>query len=110
MHKIMVSSSLRFNSAAMWRAAMFKAAFDAAYAANPSSISRKLPWDPESLDMKTMVPMGMLVLRSFCAAMMGPMVLVWRWKANSSKELVGVSLSKVFHSRAKIYRTECVSG
>jgi hypothetical protein len=37
--------------------------------------------------MKTMVPMGMLVASNLLAAMMGPMVLVCRWNANSSKEL-----------------------
>jgi hypothetical protein len=36
----------------------FRAAFEAAYAAKPSSISRKLVVEPESLDMKTIVPMG----------------------------------------------------
>jgi hypothetical protein len=41
--------------------------------------------------MKTMVPMGMVVARRRLAVMMGPMVLVWRWKANSSKELWGGS-------------------
>jgi hypothetical protein len=64
-----------------------RAALEAAYAAKPSSISRKFPWDPESLDMKTMVPMGMLVWSNLLAVMMGPIVFVCKWKANSSKEL-----------------------
>jgi hypothetical protein len=46
--------------------------------AHPSSFSRNRLAEPESLDMKTMVPMGMLVCSSFCAVMMGPIVLVWR--------------------------------
>jgi hypothetical protein len=37
-----VSSSFRFSSAAMWRMAMLSADLEAAYAANPSSRSRKL--------------------------------------------------------------------
>lgn len=85
--RMMVSSSFLFSSAAKCRTAMFRAAFEAAYAANPSSISRKFPCDPESLDMKTIVPIGIFVCRSLLAVMMGPMVLVCRWKANSSKEL-----------------------
>lgn len=43
--------------------------------------------EPESLDMKTMVPIGMLVCSSFCAVIIGPIVLVCKWKANSSKDL-----------------------
>jgi len=39
--------------------------------------------------MKTMVPMGIMVWRSLWAVMIGPIVLVCKWKANSSKELVG---------------------
>lgn len=84
----------------MCRIPMLRAAFEAAYAAKPSSISRKLPWEPESEDMKVMVPMGMFVCSSFWAQMMGPMVFVWRWKANSSKELGTrqyVSFSGVLH-------------
>lgn len=37
--------------------------------------------------MKTMVPIGIVVLSNFCAVMIGPIVLVCKWKANSSKEL-----------------------
>jgi len=43
--------------------------------------------EPESDDMKQIKPMGMLVCSNFWAVMMGPMALVCRWKANSSKEL-----------------------
>lgn len=74
----------RFSSAAMWRSIWFRAALEAAYAAKPSSISRKHCAEPESLEMKTMVPMEMFVFRSLWAQMMGPMVLVWRCKAKSS--------------------------
>lgn len=84
---MMVSSSFRFNSAAICRIAIFNAAFEAAYAANPSSISRKLLCEPESLDMNTMVPMGIMLCNSFWATSMGPMVFVCKWKANSSNEL-----------------------
>ena len=44
----------------------------------PSSKSRKLVADPESLDMKTTVPIEIPVARSFCAVIMGPMVFVVR--------------------------------
>jgi hypothetical protein len=71
---------------------MLSAALEAAYAAKPSSISRKLPWEPESLDMNVMVPIGMFVCSSFWAVMIGPIVLVWRWKANSSNDLPDVNL------------------
>ena len=47
--------------------------------------------EPESEDMNVMVPMGMFVCRSFWAHIIGPMVLVWRWNANSSNELQLVS-------------------
>jgi hypothetical protein len=46
---------------------------------HPSSKSRKLVADPESLDMKTMVRIGTRVARSLWAVMMGPIVLVRRW-------------------------------
>lgn len=52
--------------------------------------------EPLSEDMKTIVPIGMLVCSSFWAVMTGPIVLVCRWKANSSNELH--SLSAVEHS------------
>ncbi|KAK3062545.1 hypothetical protein LTS18_003844, partial [Coniosporium uncinatum] len=52
------------------------AAFDAAYAANPSSISRKFVVDPESLDMKVIERVEMFDFSSFWAQMMGPMVFV----------------------------------
>lgn len=39
-----------------------------------------------------MVPMGMFVCSSFWAQIIGPMVLVWRWNANSSNELHLVSV------------------
>lgn len=42
----------------------------------PSSISRKFCADPESLDMKTIVPMGMFVWSNLWAQIMGPIVLV----------------------------------
>lgn len=38
--------------------------------------------------MKTIVPIGIGVCRSLCAVMMGPMVLVCKWKANSSNDLL----------------------
>lgn len=107
MHKMMVSSSFLFNSAAMCLTAILSAAFDAAYAANPSSISRKLPCEPESLDMKTMVPIGMFVFSNFCAVMMGPMVLVCKWKANSSKDLENVNFQYFSHFRLIVVYWKC---
>jgi hypothetical protein len=65
----------------------FRAAFDAAYAPNPSSNSRKLSAEPESLDMKTMVPIGRPVASRRWAVIMGPMVLVWRWWAKLEYEI-----------------------
>jgi hypothetical protein len=56
-----VFSSLLFhrfflsNSAAKWRNPWFKAAFDAAYAPNPSSKARKFVVEPESEEMNTSV-------------------------------------------------------
>lgn len=44
----------------------------------PSSFSRKFVAEPESLDMKTIVPMGIFVCKSFWAVMIGPMVFVCR--------------------------------
>lgn len=58
---------LRLSSAAMCLAIWFKAALDAAYAAKPSSTSRNSVADPESLEMKTMVPMERLAARRRCA-------------------------------------------
>ena len=40
--------------------------------------------------MKTIVPIGIRVCRRRWAQIMGPIVLVWRWKANSEKVLVGL--------------------
>ena len=37
-----------------------------------------LPWEPESLDMKTIVLMGILVCSNFWAVRVGPMQLVCR--------------------------------
>jgi IS5 family transposase len=39
-----------------------------------------------------MVPIGIFVARSFCAVIMGPMVLVRRWYSKSSKELPNSAL------------------
>ena len=53
----------------------------------PSSICRKLVADPESLVIKTIDWMGILVSSNFCAVITGPIVLVRRWSANRSKDL-----------------------
>ena len=45
---------------------------------NPSSCAWKSVAEPESLDIKVIVPMGMRVCNSFCAAMVGPIVFVFR--------------------------------
>lgn len=47
--------------------------------------------DPESLDMKVMTPMGIRVLTSFCAVMMGPTALVVRCFVYALNELIGFS-------------------
>ncbi len=61
----------------------------AAYAAKPSSWSRKRVVDPESDEMNTILAGGesRLRLSSLCAQMIGPMVLVCRWRAKSENEL-----------------------
>ena len=56
----------------------------------PSSISRNLCADPESELMKAIVPIGIIVWSSLWAQIMGPIVFVWRWKANSSKDLLAL--------------------
>jgi len=45
---------------------------------HPSSISRNRAVEPESLDMKAMVPIGSAVFRRVWAVIIGPIVLVWR--------------------------------
>lgn len=55
--------------------------------ADPSSKALKLPAEPESLDMKTNIPIGMPVFKSFWAQMMGPIVFVRRCSEKRSKEL-----------------------
>lgn len=42
----------------------------------PSSISKNLAVEPESLDMKAIVPIVMPVFKRFWAVMIGPMVFV----------------------------------
>lgn len=81
---MVVPLPLRLSSAAMCLAMWFKAALDAAYAAKPSSMSRNSVADPESLEMKTMVPMERLAARRRCAQMIGPTVFVCKCKAKSS--------------------------
>lgn len=70
--------------------------------ANPSSKARKLLVEPESLDMKSNVPMGIPVLSSFWAHMMGPIVLVHRWSEKRSKELIVSAKDKRLRKRRSI--------
>jgi hypothetical protein len=60
------------------------------------------------------VPMGMVVARRRLAVMMGPMVLVWRWNANSSKELYRVNQLNVLNTLALLsfgsVEVTCISG
>ena len=67
---------LRFNSSAMCRSAWFRAAFEAPYAAKPSSLARKRWVEPESLDMNVMAPISIEDLRRRWAQIIGPIVLV----------------------------------
>ena len=62
----------------MCRAIWLRAALEAPYAANPSSCSRKADADPESLEMKVIVPIGMPALSNRWAKMIGPIVFVCR--------------------------------
>jgi len=57
--------------------------------------------------MKTMVPIGMFVFSNFCAVMMGPMVLVCKWKANSSKDLENVNFQYFSHFRLIVVYWKC---
>lgn len=56
------------------------------------SISRKLLAEPESHDMKATVPVATLVVKSFRAVMMGPIVFVCRWNATSSNGLESTNI------------------
>ena len=64
---------------------------ESSYRSYPSSKARKSVAQPESLDMKVIVPMGMRVCSSFCAVMMGPTALVLRWLEKFSKDLIWFS-------------------
>ena len=60
----------------------------------PSSNAKNLPAEPESLDMNTMVPIGLLLrISSFCATSIGPMVFVFKWLSKSLKELNTINTS-----------------
>ena len=77
-------------SLCQWSSALLDVAMQAGPASvhtDPSSKSRKFVAEPESLEMKTIVPMAMPAARSFCAVMMGPMVFVERWRAKSENDL-----------------------
>jgi hypothetical protein len=64
----------------------------AAYAPKPSSKSKKLVVEPESDEMNITLDGGQsrLKLISFCAQMIGPIVLVCKWRAKSEKDLYGI--------------------
>ena len=102
-NKMVVCSPFRFSSAAICRAIWFNAALDAPYAAKPSSKSRNSCVEPESLEMNVIAPIGILALSSLWAQMMGPMVLVRRWKAKSSYELLVNVNANVLILKRQIY-------